>query len=238
MTGHSTGVVTFLFTDIEGSTRIWEQHPEAMQADLARHDHLLTTIIGEHGGRPFKHTGDGLLAVFAVPSLAMSAATDAQIAMADETWRAGAELKARIAIHTGEAEERDGDFFGPAVNRAARLLDAAHGGQVLISESTAGLVQDSMAEGASLVDLGEHRLKDLARAERIFQLSHLELSAEFPSLRSLEALPNNLPVQLTSFVGRDHQLAEVKSLLDDHRLVTLTGVGGVGKTRPWKKAAL
>ncbi|MDR9449890.1 MAG: adenylate/guanylate cyclase domain-containing protein [Acidimicrobiia bacterium] len=231
MTVQTTGVVTFLFTDIEGSTRLWEQEPEAMKTDLARHDHLLTSIVDKHGGHLFKHTGDGLLTVFETPSQAMAAATAAQIALAAERWQAGPGLKARMAIHTGEAEERNGDFFGPAVNRAARLRDAAHGGQILVSESTAGLVQDSMITGTRLIDLGEHRLKDLARAERIYQLSHRDLEPEFPSLRSLEALPNNLPVQLTSFVGRDRQLAEVKRLLDDHRLVTLTGVGGVGKTR-------
>ena len=227
----TTGVVTFLFTDIEGSTKMWEQGPQAMKSDLARHDQLLTTVIYDHGGNLFKHTGDGVLAVFETPSQAIAAATEGQIAIAAEQWNSEATLKARIAIHTGEAEERNSDYFGSAVNRAARLLDAAHGGQILLSESTAGLTQDSLAEGTSLVDLGEHRLKDLARAERIYQLSHPDLELEFPSLRSLEALPNNLPVQLTSFVGREHQLSEVKALLDDHRLVTLTGVGGVGKTR-------
>jgi predicted ATPase/class 3 adenylate cyclase len=231
MATQATGVVTFLFTDLEGSTRLWEEHPEAMAADLARHDRLLTEVIERGGGRLFKHTGDGVLAVFDMPSQAVLAATEAQGKMDTESWEAGIRLKARMAIHTGEAEERNGDYFGPAVNRAARLLDAAHGGQVLVSESTAGLVLDSTPAGIALSDLGEHRLKDLARAERIYQLSHPDLDADFPSLRSLEALPNNLPVQLTSFVGRGNQLEEVKALLDEHRLVTLTGVGGVGKTR-------
>ena len=231
MTEPATGVVTFLLTDIEGSTRMWEQTPEAMKTDLARHDQLLTRIIDERGGHLFKHTGDGVLALFGAPSQAVAAALTAQIALADQVWSSGANLKARMAIHTGEAEERNGDYFGPAVNRAARLLDATHGGQVLISESTAGLIQDSMADGTSLIDLGEHRLKDLARAGRIYQLSHPSLEGAFPSLRSLEALPNNLPVQLTSFIGREDQLSRVEALLDEHRLVTLTGVGGVGKTR-------
>ena len=231
MTGPTTRVVTFLFTDLEGSTRLWEQQPEAMKSDLARHDQLLRSIIEEYGGHLFKHTGDGVLAEFEVPSQATAAATAAQRAFSKESWAAGVVLKARMAIHTGEAEERNGDFFGSAVNRAARLLDAAHGGQILVSESTAGLIQDSLDAEFNFADLGEHRLKDLARAERIYQLSSPDLQTEFPSLRSLEALPNNLPVQLTSFIGRDHQLAEVKALLEEHRLVTLTGVGGVGKTR-------
>jgi len=209
MTEPATGVVTFLLTDIEGSTRMWEQTPEAMKTDLARHDQLLTRIIDERGGHLFKHTGDGVLALFGAPSQAVAAALTAQIALADQVWSSGANLKARMAIHTGEAEERNGDYFGPAVNRAARLLDATHGGQVLISESTAGLIQDSMADGTSLIDLGEHRLKDLARAGRIYQLSHPSLEGAFPSLRSLEALPNNLPVQLTSFIGREDQLSRV-----------------------------
>jgi predicted ATPase/class 3 adenylate cyclase len=230
-TGMPSGTVTFLFTDIEGSTSLWESAPEAMRAALERHDALLRGAINAHGGQVFSTGGDGLAAVFARSADAMLAASEAQAALTAEAWPEDAPVRVRMAVHTGEAIERDGDYFGPALNRASRLMGMGHGGQVLVSHTTEQLVEESLPAGIGLTDLGEHRLRDLSRPERIFQLRAPGCAAQFPQLRSLDVTRTNLPVQLTSFVGRDEDVKAVNALLDEHRVVTLTGVGGVGKTR-------
>src|ERR1700756_3981703 len=232
MAGHPpSGTVTFLFTDIEGSTGLWESAPEAMRAALERHDALLRSAINAHGGHVFSTGGDGLAAVFATSADAMAAASQGQAALTSEEWPQDAPVRARMAVHTGEAVERDGDYFGPALNRAARLMGMGHGGQVLVSHATEQLVGGSLPASVDLVDLGEHRLRDLSRPEQIFQLRAPGCDTQFPALRSLDAARTNLPVQLTSFVGRDEDVKVVGALLGEHRVVTLTGVGGVGKTR-------
>ncbi len=224
-----SGTVTFLFTDLEGSTRLWQEHPEAMKPVLARHDELVRDAIEGHGGYVVKTTGDGFHAAFAAAHDAIDAAVDAQLALGAEGWGATGALGVRMGVHTGPAELRDGDYYGSAVNRAARLMSAAHGGQIVVSLATEELVQES---GVELLDLGEHVLKDLSRAERVFQVVHPELRSDFPVLRSLDALPGNLPAQVTSFVGRDDDVAQIVELLaEGAALVTLIGTGGVGKTR-------
>jgi predicted ATPase/class 3 adenylate cyclase len=226
-----TGTVTFLFTDLEVSTRLWDQEPEAMRAALARHDAILRKAVAVHGGEVVKGRGDGVHAVFATADGAIGAAIDAQVAMGAESWDVSEPLRVRIGIHSGGAELRDGDYFGSAVNRAARLEAVAHGGQIVCSQATADLVRDSLPASVELVDLGEHTLRDLARPERIFQVAHPGLEREFPPLASLDAFEGNLPVQVTSFVGRDDVVARIVGMLDESSLVTLLGTGGVGKTR-------
>jgi predicted ATPase/class 3 adenylate cyclase len=225
--------LTFLLTDIEGSTRLWETHRQAMEEALARHDRLVSQVVADHGGRLVKAKGEGdsSFSVFTSPAQAVAAALELQRALAAEPWPLPAPLAVRVAVHAGEVQERGADFYGPVVNRCARLRAIGHGGQVLLSAVLAELVQENLPQGAYLRDLGVHRLKDLAAPERVFQLSHPELRAEFPPLNSLEARPNNLPLQLTSFIGRDSQLAGLRQQLVAHRLVTLTGIGGCGKTR-------
>ncbi len=227
-----TGTVTFLFTDIEGSTRLWEQFPEAMQTALTRHDVLLRGIVESHGGGVIKSTGDGLHAVFNRATEGLAATLACQQALAGEVWTGlPSPLRVRMGLHTGESELRDDDYFGSTLNRAARLMSIAAGGQALLSSATTELVLDQLPQGVVLQDLGEHRLKDLTRPEHVFQLSSPGLPTDFPPLRSLNTLPNNLPVQLTSFIGREDEMAEAKRLLATTRLLTLTGPGGTGKTR-------
>ncbi len=229
-----SGAVTFLFTDIEGSTRLWDEHPEAMSEALRHHDDLLRACIEAHDGRVFKTVGDAFCAVFGNPKNALEAVLASQEWLPALALTAEGEprpLKVRMALHTGIAEERDGDYFGQPLNRVARLLAVGHGGQVLLSLATSEMVRDSLPGGMSLADLGEHRLKDLGRPETVFQLLHPELTADFPPLRSLESMPNNLSQQVTSFVGRGKELTEIKELLTRTRLLTLTGSGGTGKTR-------
>jgi predicted ATPase/class 3 adenylate cyclase/two-component SAPR family response regulator len=225
------GTVTFLFTDIEGSTRLWEEHPAAMPEVLSRHNDLLQRAIEAYEGHLFKTMGDQCCAAFSTAADALAAALAAQRALAAEGWGPVGTLRVRMALHTGAVEARDGDYLGAPLNRVARLLAAAHGGQILVSLAAAELVREQLPEGASLRDLGASRLRDLIRPEQIFQLVAPGLPADFPPLRSLEAFPHNLPLQLTSFIGREDQMAELEQLLTDHRLVTLTGAGGCGKTR-------
>ena len=228
-----TGTVTLLFTDVEGSTRLWEAEPEQMALALRRHDELLQTAIDEAGGYVFKTVGDAFCAAFATPQEALEAVLAAQHALGVETWPTHRPIRVRLGLHTGVCEERDNDYFGPVVNRAARLEAVAHGGQVLISGATAELLSESLPEGVALRDLGLHRLKDLGRPERVFQLEAGFLQPNFPPLASLDnpELPNNLPGQLSAFVGREPELIQVRSLIGSSRLVTLTGAGGCGKTR-------
>jgi predicted ATPase/class 3 adenylate cyclase len=231
--------LTFLFTDVEGSTRLWEQHPREMQSALERHDVLLRSAIAEAQGDVVKTMGDGLMAVFGEPAAAVSAAISAQQALLAEPWPTGCAIRVRMGIHSGEAEARGGDYFGPAVNRAARIMAVGHGGQILLSGATAGLLDGGLPATATLRDLGEHRLRDLGRAEHLFQVAGRDLPSEFPPLATLDRRPNNLPTQASAFVGRDSVLHDLRERLDDVdvRLVTLTGPGGTGKTRLALRAA-
>ncbi len=208
-----TGTVTFLFTDIEGSTTRWEQYPEAMRAALARHDTLLRSVIITYGGFVFKMVGDAVYAVFAVPADAVSAALAAQYAVSTEEWGEVAPLRVRMALHTGVAQSRDNDYFGPTLNRVARLLSSGYGGQVLLSTVTHELARDSLPEGTSVKDLGEHALKDLLRPEHVYQLTSPDRPGEFPPLKSLSHHPHNLPTQPTPFVGREQEVRTVCELL-------------------------
>jgi predicted ATPase/class 3 adenylate cyclase/Tfp pilus assembly protein PilF len=226
-----SGTITFLFTDIEGSSKLWEQHPEAMSAALARHNELLRQVIETHRGYVFKLWGDAVYAAFDTATDALQAAIEAQRVLLHHSWGKIGSLRVRMALHTGTAEAKDGDYFGPALNRCARLVAAARGGQIVLSTATEELVRDALSERVSLRSLGVHRLKDLQRLEHIFQVVHPDLPYEFSALRTLDAVPNNLPVQLTSFIGREREMKEVKELLKQTRLLTLTGSGGCGKTR-------
>jgi predicted ATPase len=212
-----SGVVTFLFTDVEGSTRRWEADADAMRAALAAHDSVLRTAIEAHGGWLFKHTGDGVCAAFASPISALDAAVAAQRAL---------ELPVRMGLATGEAELRDGDYFGAVLNRAARVMAAGHGGQILLADSTAGLLS-----GVDVIDLGPRRLRDLPTPVEVFQVRAAGLRTDFPALRALDVSPGNLRPATTSFIGRESEAGEVQAAVKAYRLVTLTGVGGVGKTR-------
>ncbi len=226
-----SGTVTFLFTDLEASTRLWEEFPDAMHGVLADHDEILRETVEAHGGHVVKMRGDGVHAAFSTADAAIVAAIAAQLALERHAWGVTGPLRVRVGIHTGSATVRDGDYFGAALNRAARLMDVAHGGQVVCSQATADLARDALPEGVGLGDLGEHRLRDLSRAERVFQVNAPTLRGEFAPLRSLDAFPGNLPLQVSSFIGREREIARTIDALESTRVVTLTGVGGVGKTR-------
>jgi predicted ATPase/class 3 adenylate cyclase len=228
-----SGTVTLLFTDIEGSTRLWDAEPEPMAVALRRHDEILRGAIERAGGYVFKTVGDAFCAAFETPQAAVSAVLESQRALGAESWPTTRPVRVRMGLHTGVCEERDGDYFGPVVNRSARLEAVAHGGQVLLSGVTADLVAEALPAGTSLRDLGQHRLKDLGRPEQVFQLEAGFLAGSFPPLSSLDnpELPNNLPSVLSPFVGRERELADLRRLAAGSRLVTLTGAGGSGKTR-------
>lgn len=227
----SSIVATILFTDIEGSTRLWEREPERMRPALARHDALLRAAVASHRGTIIKMTGDGAHASFRDPLDAVGATLELQQSLAAPEATQGLALQVRCGVHTGRVEPRDNDVFGTAVNRAARLMSAAHGGQVLLSQAASENVRDRLSAGLELRDLGLVRLRDLANPEHVFQLVHPKLRQDFPALRSLESTPNNLPQQVASFVGRERELADVRKLLGTTRLLTLVGMGGLGKTR-------
>ena len=222
---------TLLFTDIEGSTRLWAQEPALMQTALAHHDAFLRTAVESNRGTIVKTTGDGIYAAFDDPLDGLQATLSIQRLLADPAATSGIPLRVRCALHVGAVEQREGDYFGSAVNQAARIMGAAHGGQVLVSQSAADLLAGRLPSGIALRDLGSIRLRDLAAPARVYQVVQADLRQDFPALRSLEASPNNLPQQLTSFVGRERELAEAGALLGRFRLVTIIGPGGIGKTR-------
>jgi predicted ATPase/class 3 adenylate cyclase len=229
--------VTFLFSDVEGSTRLWEAHGQEMRSALAVHDGIVRGEIEGHGGYVFATGGDGFGAAFARAGDAVVAALAAQRGMAEQDWPDDVPLRVRMGLHTGEAEERDGDYFGPEVNRAARLMAVAHGGQIVCSQATAEMARSGLPPGVSLADLGAHRLRDLSEPLRVFQVVGDGLPSRFPPLLSMDAFPGNLPLQVSSFIGRDMELVRVAKALGEARVVTLTGVGGVGKTRLALRAA-
>jgi predicted ATPase/class 3 adenylate cyclase len=237
--GAATGALAFLFTDIAGSTRLWEQMPDAMKDALERHDAILRDAIAVSAGRVVKTTGDGMMAVFATASDGVAASIAAQRTLARAPWSETGPLRVRMGLHAGDAERRGEDYFGPTVNRTARIMAAGHGGQVLLSAAAAALAADLLPDGASLRDLGEYRLKDLGRPERVFQLLHPDLDPTFPPLTTLEHGAGNLPTQAAPFVGRHAELVEVERRLEDStiRLLTLTGPGGTGKTSLAVRAA-
>ena len=219
--------MTFLFTDIEGSTRLWEEHAQGMEVALSVHDDVMRSTFAERDGYVFATGGDGFAVAFVDPGLAVQAAVDAQRRLSEVGWPDDVELRVRMGINSGPAQERDGDYFGPAVNRTARLMSAAHGGQVVVSAATHAMTEEQF----QWIDLGDHRLRDLATSEHVFQLAANGIDHSFAPLRTVETLPGNLPRQLTSFVGRSEQLSELLGLVRSAPLVTLTGVGGVGKSR-------
>jgi len=228
-----TGTVSFLYTDIEGSTRLWEQHPQAMHAALALHDRLLRQAIEAWGGHIFQTVGDAFYAAFTTAPAALAAAAAAQQALHTAAWGPVEPLRVRMALHTGPAEVRSDDYFGPTINRVAALLVAGHGGQVLVSAATRELLRDLLPPDFSLRDLGQRRLKDLTQPEQIYQLAAPGLDSNFGPLKTLDTYPNNLPLQSTSFLGRESELTDLLALLrrPDVRLLTLGGPGGSGKTR-------
>ena len=228
---HPTGVVTFLFTDIEGSTAAWERDRATMQAALVHHDRIVRAAIERGHGYIFKTVGDAFCAAFAGCRETVSAALAIQRDLSAHDWGTSLPPTVRIAIHAGEADERDGDYFGTSVNRVSRLVELGHGGQILLSQTARDLTRDDLPSDVTFDDLGEHRLKDLREPERVYQLVHPDLPRRFPALRSIDHLPHNLPIQLTSFVGREREIVEIREIIAANRLVTLTGSGGSGKTR-------
>ncbi len=228
-----TGILTFVFTDIEGSTRLWDEHPDAMKQAHARHMGIITSSVESHNGVVVRSRGEGdsTFAVFTHAPDAVRAVVAFQKELESEPWPEGVRLKVRVAMHTGSGEITGRDYNSTDVNRCARLRGIGAGGQILLTRATFDGVRDNLPDGVTLKDLGCHRLKDLKRAEQVFQVSHADLPDEFPPLRSLDSFPNNLPRQVTSFIGRDKEMEEVKRLLTASPLVTIQGAGGCGKTR-------
>jgi predicted ATPase/class 3 adenylate cyclase len=237
MSALPTGTVTFLFTDIEGSTRLWQQHPEPMKQALLRHHALLQQSIESSNGYVFQIVGDAFCAAFHTAAGGVAAALAAQRALAAEPWGETGPIRVRMALHTGTAdlhagEHKAGEYMsGLTLSHTARLLSVAHGGQILVSNATQELVRNDLPSLVELRNLGLHRLRDLTRAEHIYQVVAQRLPDRFPALRSLEVVPNNLPRQLTTFIGREREIAEAKRLLAETHLLTITGPGGSGKTR-------
>ena len=230
-----TGVVTFLFTDVEDSTPLWDHQGSAMRPALAEHDLLLKTAVESNAGVIVKNTGDGVMAAFVSPSDALLAALDAQHILQEATWSTIApdRIRVRMGLHTGEAELREGDYYGTTVNRAARLMSIGHGGQILVSSTIARLAESNLPKDISLSNLGEHKLKGLARPSQVFQVLAAFLPQDFPPLRTGEAAKDNLPQPLTGFVGREVELKQLDDFfaVPDTRLVTILGPGGMGKTQ-------
>lgn len=225
-------LLTFLFTDMVGSTRLWERAPESARHALARHDALIRSAVAANGGSVFKTVGDACCCVFTSPENAVRAAIALQRALDREPWPESAgKIRVRAGVHTGPASCQNGDYFGPALNRVARLAAAAHGGQVLISESVANLIGGIIGPEYSLLDLGAHRLKDLAEPLHIFQIVADGVTSDFPPPATLDARPNNLPSQISPFVGRKDELSKLREMVAGSRLVTICGAGGIGKTR-------
>ena len=227
-----TGTVTFLFTDIEGSTRLAQQYPNRWESLRMRHHAILRSALEAQNGYVFQIIGDAFCTAFHTAGEAIQAAVKSQSDLHAETW-GDAPVKVRMGIHTGKAEIQDsGEYIGYlTLSRVQRLMSAGHGGQTLVSQAAQELVRDELPEGVALRDLGDHRLKDLTRPEHVFQLLSPDLPADFPPLKTLDTFSNNLPVQLTSFIGREKEIDKVKQLLNEKRLVTITGPGGTGKTR-------
>jgi class 3 adenylate cyclase len=230
--GLPQGTVTFLFTDLEGSTRLWEAHPQEMKDALARHNTIVRAAVESHNGVVFSTMGDGMAAVFASARDAVRGVLAAQVELAAADWgEVTGPLAARMGLLTDEGVLGGEHYLNQPLNRCARLMAAGHGGQALVSGATELLVRDGMPEGCGLLDLGEHRLRDLTRPVRVFQLTAPSLRSEFPPLRSLEAFVGNLPIRLSSFVGRAEELVGLAAAMRRSPLVTVVGVGGVGKTR-------
>jgi predicted ATPase/class 3 adenylate cyclase len=235
-----TGTVTVLLSDVEGSTRLWEADAQEAARAITRHYELIGAAISLHGGlQPLEQgEGDSVVGAFARASDAVAAALDVQRAFNEEPWPGDHPVRVRIALHTGEVQLRDdNNYYGPVIIRCARLRAAARGGQTLLSEATRDLVVDRLPDQVALRDLGSHRFKDLGRAEQVWQLCHPEIQNDFAPLLTLDAMANNLPSQLTAFIGRDDELTELRATITIHRLVTLTGAGGCGKTRLALQAA-
>lgn len=227
-----SGTVTFLFTDIEGSTGLWERYPQQMQSAFRRQEAILRETVAQFGGYTYKMIGDAFQIAFETAPSALCAALETQRRLHAEPW-GETPIRVRMALHTGVTEERGDDYVGPELNRLGRLLNAGHGGQVLLTQAVYDLAQDHMPCDSSLCDLGVHRFKDLVRPEHLYQLEAPGIPSEFPALKTLEAFPHNLPIQLTSFIGREAEMLGIRLILkvDKSRLVTLTGSGGTGKTR-------
>src|SRR5579872_1650427 len=225
-----SGTVVFLFTDIEGSTQRWERYGDAMKLAVLRHEQIVRPILEAAGGYIFKTVGDAFCVAFSDAGRALRAACEAQRALSREDFSTVGDLRVRMGIHAGITHERDADYFGPPVNRVARLMSIGHGGQVLLSGYVRELIS-SLPPATELADLGYHRLKDLAEPEHVWQASIEGLATEFPPLNSLPELHHNLPVQASALRGRETELRDLGALLERHQLVTLLGAGGVGKTR-------
>jgi predicted ATPase/class 3 adenylate cyclase len=227
------GVVTFVFTDVEGSTRLWEDAPDSMMQALDQHDEVIESVIAEHNGISVKPRGEGdsRFLVFGTAADALAAIAEVQVRLAATDWVTPRPIRVRASIHTGTAGVQLGDYYGSAVNRAARLRGIAHGGQTVMSRSAWELVQDQVPDGVTIRDMGEHGLKDLTRPEHVYQINVDGMPDDFPPLKSLATVPNNLPQQLTEFVGRDRELADAARLLGQARLLTIIAPGGAGKTR-------